>query len=756
MNTRRTHEGGDRRAGLSRSGLRDGAVLLVLLGFAFVACSERVPTRDAPVVYDFIEHFRVAALHEDTAGIDFGTPAARRYLIDGWSRDHQRPDGSSYVRGVGAQSVLEFSRATMGDLVVVFQCAPLGASAVVVTLNGELQRRVKLARKRSEYGFVLRGRHLRPGTNRLTFRYGFGRRRPPPGAAAVTWDYLRFGDERSVNAPHLHADPDTRELLLPVGSAVDYYLKAPGGSAVTFGGPVAIGGSDARLRLSVREDGAEPLLLAELSASRGEQRIALPWDDPRIIRLSFSAVGDGAVDADTVTLTAPALRASECPAGARAAAEPRPAAGDDLVPWPNIIIYLVDTLRRDHLGCYGYPKPVSPNIDALAREGVLFEHAICQSSWTKPAVASVFTGVWPGTHNVVEENEALPDAALTLAEILWAAGFRTAAFVANGHVNRQFAFDQGFDDFVFFMPDGEPAVPPHSDVVSRSLLQWLDAHHTEHPFFLYVHTVDPHDPYAPPPDFRSRFAGDVHDRDLGSRESMKRIRRQRRTDDKTLRDLVALYDAEIAFNDHTFGQLIATLERMELYDDTLIVFMADHGEEFRDHNNWGHGQTLYGESLDLPLVVKFPSRDGWRGRRVTHLAQHIDVLPTILDYLGLPIPSVTEGQSLLPAIRQDGARLDRRGFAHLDRFGRRRACVVDGPWKLIRTGASAQARFELYNRELDRHEETNEIKRRPVIAGYLTALLREKELRKGERFAPPSAVIDEKTRESLRALGYVE
>lgn len=422
---------------------------------------------------------------------------------------------------------------------------------------------------------------------------------------------------------------------------------------------------------------------------------------------------------------------------------------------PNIVIYVIDTLRADHVGCYGYPKPITPRIDGFAREAIIFERTVAQSSWTKPSVASIFTGVWPGTHRVVEEDQALSEDAVTLAEVLHAHGFKTAAFVANGHVNNQFGFEQGFEKFVFLLnPDDQ--TPPPSDFVNRRLFPWLPRYAAAQPFFLYIHTVDPHSPYAPPREFRERFAGHVQDPEIGSLAALKTLRHQGQPTTDRIRDLVALYDAEVALNDQSFGAFVDKLQSLGVYDDTLVVLTSDHGEEFHEHGTWEHSNHLHGELLDVPLIIKLPAWDDRRGERQRFLAQHIDIGPTILGYLGIPVPAHVEGTDILDiAVRNHEDQGAGSVFSHLDKGGRRSASVIDGAWKLIRWGPPASERFELYDLRSDAAEAHDVMAQHPIIAGYLRAQLEIKEAR-GAELSPAVVTADEATRANLKALGYVE
>ena len=297
-----------------------------------------------------------------------------------------------------------------------------------------------------------------------------------------------------------------------------------------------------------------------------------------------------------------------------------------------VVLYLTDTLRADHLGVYGYGRPTSPQLDAFARDAVVFEQAIAQASWTKPSIASIFTSLLPGRHRVVQLRDPLDPSLTTLAEMLAGKGLATGAAVGNSVIYLDgHNFDQGFDYFAGVHGAGDkPSKDPKAKDVVDTALRWLDER-AGFPTFLYVHTMDPHVPYTPPPPFDQMFEPHpLPDRSASDprhdyQESADRER------------MIAQYDGDVAYNDQQFGRFVGELKSRGLYDDALVIFVADHGEEFQDHGQWLHGRSVFDELVRIPLVVKFPGgKDA--GRRVRQQVQEVDLLPTILENLGLPVP----------------------------------------------------------------------------------------------------------------------
>jgi arylsulfatase A-like enzyme len=331
---------------------------------------------------------------------------------------------------------------------------------------------------------------------------------------------------------------------------------------------------------------------------------------------------------------------------------------------PLAIIYLVDTLRADHTNPYGYRRDTTPELAAFARDAVVFETAVAQASWTKPSVASLFTSLLPGRHLAVQLRDPLDDGHVTLAEMLQAKGYSTGAAIANSVIYSDGSnFEQGFDSFAgLHDAEGRPSKLVEAAGVVDAALRWLKAREGL-PTFLYVHTMDPHVPYAPPPPF---------DRKYEPHPTPEHPAVDPRTDYKEPLDrdrLIAQYDGDVAYGDREFGRFIRELKARGLYERALIVFLADHGEEFLDHGKWLHGRSVFDELIRIPLIVKFPGRRD-AGRRIAQQVQEVDVLPTVLHELGLPVPAppVIAGHPLQAVVKGGApeppavAEISHRGF----------------------------------------------------------------------------------------------
>jgi arylsulfatase A-like enzyme len=300
-------------------------------------------------------------------------------------------------------------------------------------------------------------------------------------------------------------------------------------------------------------------------------------------------------------------------------------------PQANVLIFLIDTLRRDHLSCYGYERATSPNIDSLAGDSILFKQLMSQSSWTKPSVASLFTSNYPHVHRAEDAFDKISRDMPAIAESLKDAGYATLGVVSNPSVVPVWGFDSGFSRYVYAKESqAEDDLRNVDDAVVVDVAVDMLRMVGGKPWFLYVHTMGPHAPYQPQP-LHNEWVNSAHE--TGTEQEKERRRS------------IDLYDGEIAYTDAQLGRLLEHLKSNELYDDTLIVLLSDHGEEFWEHGQGGHAKTLFEEVINVPLVIKLPNNKG-AGEVRNDLVEIVDIAPTILDLLELPNESRFVGQSI--------------------------------------------------------------------------------------------------------------
>lgn len=316
----------------------------------------------------------------------------------------------------------------------------------------------------------------------------------------------------------------------------------------------------------------------------------------------------------------------------------------------KIILYVLDSLRFDHVSCYGYERQTTPNIDRLAADGVVFERCYAPSTWTRPVAASLLTGTYPGVHGVRGRRDVFSAAIPRLPALFHAAGYRTACVSAIGNVSTAMGFAEGFDYFcdlyrepdllqhrmrstgaVEGLEDSEDIVFPYAEDINQYFFPWLKENRAQDVFAL-LWSIQPHAPYEPPEGFRKFVSAQYDGRFTGKRDMVRRAR-----DEQDTRDLIDLYDSEIAYNDHMIGKILHELEENGLYDETLFIVLGDHGESFGEHGLFSHGHLPYDVVMQVPLVVKFP-KNAHSGARVSQLASLVDIMPTLLSASGVEYP----------------------------------------------------------------------------------------------------------------------
>ncbi len=736
------------------------AVAFLTIAILWNGCTWEMPNEELSPTHDLIREMAAAEFLAEVGELDLQDPESKRYLVDGWKSQRR------FVWGVGQQSELEFPILQLRDLQLSFECRPYSppgapTQTLSIDLNGSEIITLDLRKQRSEYAVGLPRESLRLGRNRLRFRYAYGLRPADSGnkdsrRLAVTWFGLRL--EPQIRAVQPRVDPEISRLFLPFGAQLDFHVALEPRSRLIAEDWVFRGSEGGRLEILIEQEDADEVLLATLRGRPPPGGIMLSGADRKIARLSLRTVLEGpSSGSHGVALTRPMVVAPRPDDDAGEEAE----ASAEAQQWdrrPNLIIYLIDTLRADHLGSYGYAKELSPALDAFAREGLLFENAFAQSSWTKSSVASILTGLPPLVHGANNRDHVLSAEALTLQEILRRHGYRTAAFVTNRMVSREFGFGQGFDDLSLLGPvDGE--------TVNQKVRDWLGRREPENqPFFLYIHTMDPHWPYDPPDEFRDRYAPTVP---RSARYNLSELQRKLgggkiSPDDiraDILPSMLELYDGEVASSDRSFGNFRAMLEGLNLYEETAIILLSDHGEEFLEHGGLAHARELWTELLQVPLILKPAGMS--EGRRVTAPVQHLDVLPTVLDHLGLGAPGQLPGRSLLDLAVED--MLGPVGYRHRQIFSyiqmvkgqTPRISVIEGRWKLIaELDGGRLENPKLFNVIDDPAEARNLAAQRPVRTRYLLAAIRHHML--DGRLEAETVVIDEDLQRSLRALGYLE
>jgi arylsulfatase A-like enzyme len=469
---------------------------------------------------------------------------------------------------------------------------------------------------------------------------------------------------------------------------------------------------------------------------------------------------------------------------------------------PNILLISIDTLRADHLSCYGYRRPTTPAIDAIAAEGALFKNAYSAAVWTPPAHASMLTGLYPSHHGAVDYRKLNPSIP-TIAGTLRDRGFRTVGFVNNPAVGEFVGLEKGHDEF-FEIWKGVTSnnaitrgahwlhrtgleilgIQDHgAKSTNRLVKKWLCDHGSEQrPFFMFVHYIEPHNPIDAPHPFKKRFV----ELNGGEQLDMNKIARvahnplvcytdQIELNSAEVQYLIALYDGEINYVDSMVGDLIDSLRAMKILDDTMIIITADHGEHFGEHGHYSHASSLYQPLVHIPLAIRYP-RPCPQAAVFTNPVQHIDIFPTILDLLGdeSELMSCLPGKSLLPKNGQLEIAPDRpivaewegriphfvkhrlrgsNGHANVERlFTTKKQMILVGDRKYICSGDGDEELYNLQSDPGELHNLASEAREQCWALKEALGKILNAEIPVVESVA---GVMDDVVEKRLRALGYL-
>jgi arylsulfatase A-like enzyme len=380
---------------------------------------------------------------------------------------------------------------------------------------------------------------------------------------------------------------------------------------------------------------------------------------------------------------------------------------------PDVVLVSVDSLRADHLGCYGYGPPTSPTLDALAQGGIRFAAAYSTTSWTLPAHAALFTGLFDVSHGLIDKTLRLGEQHETLAELLRAQGYQTAGFFSGPFLHPSFGVAQGFETYVNCMSqnpvrgglrDDLDAIHrnSHEDITGPKILaaveDFLDQAEVQEPhrpLFLFLHLWDVHYDYIPPPAFVEMFDPDYKG-SIDGRNFFENADVRAEMSPRDLQHLLALYDGEIRFTDDILRQILAALERRGRSEKTLLVVTADHGDEFFEHGGKGHQRTLYEEVVRIPLILHFPARLP-AARVVRSPVSIIDIATTILALVGLSAPEHIQGRDLAPLWQEQEAQGAQRAPVLLGLFadGRNLRGVRSGSRKMLLDNLTREEFFDL-------------------------------------------------------------
>jgi arylsulfatase A-like enzyme len=422
---------------------------------------------------------------------------------------------------------------------------------------------------------------------------------------------------------------------------------------------------------------------------------------------------------------------------------------------PNIVLVSLDALRVDHLGCYGYYRATSPEMDHLAAEGIRFEWAFSQAPTTLISHTSTLTSLYPTVHKA-QLDRRIGGRPVTLTEYLREHGYRTAGCTDGGHMRGRFGFNQGFECYDDEHKGSAVAIP--------RILEWLDSGLSDGPFFLLFHTYDIHSPYTAPEPYRDMFTDPNYESSFEPTAS-ELVRIYRRVEahpskghgltEDDLDFIVGRYDGGIRWVDDWIGRLVRGLEERRLLDNTWVVITADHGEEFAEHGSLLHSK-LYHTCTHVPLIIR-PPKSTSKGQRIPEIVELIDLMPTFLELVGIAPVDTLQGQSLLPLIRGEAEHWDNLAYSEFPPDGAR--SVTTPTLHVI--ASFERGEVEVFDYRADRTEQS--VLEDPSRAEEINDLVemlyqwsRAQMLLATRQEGTVEVDLDLRTIKELRALGYID
>jgi choline-sulfatase len=717
------------------------------------------PADGQQLYLDLQKMLHLADYEHHGLSIGFGTAARMKYTVGhwktGWGKDGVDDAATAFTQVLSSNARLFVPLSSDREQTLHMRVRPILARTLQPMLNNTSLAEVALDRGPvfADYQVTIPAGKARSGDNQLVLRFGDangGDKAEPlalvaavrvaPKGAPATKPTLAHASVRPVliggyarNAITVHAPAKlTYHIDLPKGATLSMRAGAPKGAVSMSVRVTPEGGSSTELWRGLLSDA---WLL---------QQVPLQVYEGRVVRLELVFEGKG-----SAALASPMIVTDSEPEAPKGTAP------------KNVVVVLIDTQRADHLQPYNPGTRVrTPAVAALAAQGTVFEAAQAPENWTKPSVASVLTGLYPASHGTKTGDAKLSDKAVLLGEVLKEAGYTTASFLANGYVSDKFGFNQGWDHYTNYIREKRNS---NAENVYRDAGRWIEEH-KKRPFFAYIQTIDPHVPYDPPEELIQLYHPEPYHGVVSPRSTADQLGKAKLSPPKVnlneddRKYLEALYDGEVSYHDKHLGAFIDKLKRLGLYDKTLFVVTADHGEEFYDHQSYGHGHSLYQELIRVPWIMRYP---GAPAQRVASTVSTVDIAPTVLASLGVAIPPVMEG--IDRSTQLFGARAPALSAAVSDFLDDRRSLRA-GRWKLVLRGLTPT----FFDLERDPQEQTElELGEYPVAARYCRVLLGQflGALDRGDWLnAEPAgrsvelkgadADIDEATAAGLRALGY--
>ena len=645
---------------------KDCLILFISVIISFVSCSH-----DIPEYTSLIELYACLSKNLETQRIHFGNKnrSDEKHLLEGWGRAREAGQSHEVFRwGIGKESSLLVHFSELNDKQIVMECRPFNPpktdrQAADVYINGNYLEHIGFTNIQKEYTCHIPESFLSYGSNIITFKWQHVR---APVDFGINDDYaklaVRFSRLWIGEKNEKYNEPDDREkislielgsdaaIAIPRGGVLEYYLDLPADPVLKFGLNTRGGLFDnPKIGLAVYNHMGEKIIfdIDDEDLKKDEFQVKLDRFAGENVKVVFSNSINNHQDFMAL-LKDPCLYCSSpkklpiCYGLVDGYSRPEhKITAEKQEDAPNVFVYLIDTLRADHLSCYGYPRKTSPCIDKFSEEALVFRYCFATASWTKPTVASILTGLYPNKHQAERAVDRLSGDVLTFSEIFKAQGYTTVFISTNEHITDVFNFDQGNDFYIF-----ERYWLDSSRVLNEKFFQLINDNPDlmEKPIFGYFHTFDPHEPYTPVDAFRKFGEFDEAKEELCFSANLSVKEKKGGLDQADIDYIKSLYDCEILQNDHYFGKFLEFLKDKDLYENSIIILVADHGEQFKEHGGLLHGSSIYNEEIHIPLIVKFPHGENG-GSSTRRFVSQVDIFPTVMDYLGIDTPQRTDGMS---------------------------------------------------------------------------------------------------------------
>jgi len=637
--------------------------VFLLITFALLAgggCRSHISLEGTVQQLDLVELFAWAEAWGPVELLDLGTGEHKLNTLDGLYFAEREPDGRTFSWSWGEETSFLLTCPAIRPRTIAIRCRRLAVEAlegveVAVSLNGRQLGTFAPGTEYVDHRLEAPAEAWNVGDNFLALRYSDDVYLPDvfPGSrdtrrVAVQLDALLIAaGGRAAEEPEAICVEDDR-IALPLPADLAWHVQAPEGGLLAFG---CEPGSAMTLQVTVTTDGGSPVEVFQRRFRAGEKgnRHIVDLDKwaGRFIRLTFSVdpvEGSGAETGQAFAhLVRPEIRTS-VPDPRQIPAAPAVQAGipADRQP-PDILIYVMDALRAGNLSTYGYQRRTSPVLDRWSRKGLLFRNAFSQAPNTTPSVKSLFTGRYlPFTgHGILSEDHQ------TLAQVFSRAGYATALFTNNPNLGSKVGYHRGFDHVAHEIVFRRKPVKDFARQATDAVMHWVGDIPSGQPYFAYVHTIHPHNPYEAPFPFDHMFLPpEQRDRaeDLSTEALLDFAHGEQQMGVDTLERMRDFYDGDILYNDLELGRLLAWLRVSGRNRDTVIAFSADHGEELADHGGLLHGYTLYDEQIHVPLIFLPPS--GGPGRVIADNVCLVDLAPTVFELSGIGDTPPVEGESL--------------------------------------------------------------------------------------------------------------